>query len=940
MTMDDTEWLVHKQEGNEHFKQNNIKEAVEAYSKGLELCQSETDKVVLYKNRSACYLKLEKYKEAISDADKVLKAQPNDVKALFRRVQANETLGNIEPAFKDIRILIQREPKNTAIQETFRRLNQTVQEMVSKRNSTSAMITEMVEAIQNPNESEERKKQALSNLVIYSHQSGGRDVLLKGGYLSQLIPVLCQDSTKAMYFMKICHGFSDSSFNQSLMVMRIITDQKFKEIVMRFVDDLEFIRAAMSFCLACIESWCVHFNEVHAMKPEDEGKYVPIVNFNTAVKEALHRVPHFLPMLQLLVALLMNRSCSADVRDAVIDCYIKACILSKACCDFVIENRGVVKLLELASTSVYAMMGKDMPLPVNKDTYQHISVALSEVYVSQDYDTEGRKKYEEQAEGIIKIFMESETFNTNLQGLVALSTLIMANREVGNITAGKNNCVQRVIGIANKAETPTAEKLSAEVLALAATDKEICGALAQSGLPTLRKLYQSKDLEVKVRGLVGLCKVCMKGSGDVKDQILADGKSVKLYKACRKFLLSDKALGLKKWAAEALAYLTMDAETKELLVNDQEALNGLIELGKEGDATVAYSISGTFVNLTNSYDKPEKNPELEAIAKFAKHNIPEPHVLDQEEAVANRTKILIDNGLITALVNFGEVKSTNTKEMIARVFGAIVDDVDYRGKVIAEGGVKALLPLTSKSTTKGCDVATQALAKIGITADPRLAFSGQRSMEVVRPLVKLLHFSKEPLYRFEALMALTNLASMSNEVRRRIMKEKGFMEVESLMFETDDDYRRAATECMCNLVQNEEAFKKFKDEESDRLKLITMYCGEEPLELSRAAAGCLALLTADAEICKRVIDFNSTLEILKFLILNEDLEVRHRGLYIVANLMNSEKEIADKLVTDELFDVLMAYNVSSAGSDQCKVALDRAIEGARKWELIQQNPDA
>merc|ERR1712168_1003076 len=236
--------------------------------------------------------------------------------------------------------------------------------------------------------------------------------------------------------------------------------------------------------------------------------------------------------------------------------------------------------------------------------------------------------------------------------------------------------------------------------------------------------------------------------------------------------------------------------------------------------------------------------------------------------------------------------------------------------------------------TKGCDVAKQALAKIGITADPRLAFSGQRSMEVVRPLVKLLHFSKEPLYRFEALMALTNLASMSNEVRRR------FMKVESLMFETDDDYRRAATGCMCNLVQNEEAFKKFKDEESDRLKLITMYCGEEPLELSRAAAGCLALLTADAEICKRVIDFNSTLEILKFLILNEDLEVRHRGLYIVANLMNSEKEIADRLVTDELFDVLMAYNVSSAGSDQCKVALDRAIEGARKWELIQQNPDA
>ena len=54
---------------------------------------------------------------------------------------------------------------------------------------------------------------------------------------------------------------------------------------------------------------------------------------------------------------------------------------------------------------------------------------------------------------------------------------------------------------------------------------------------------------------------------------------------------------------------------------------------------------------------------MEAIAKFAKHNIPEPHELDQDEAIANRMKILIENGLITALVNFGDVKSKNTKEV-------------------------------------------------------------------------------------------------------------------------------------------------------------------------------------------------------------------------------------------------------------------------------------
>ena len=55
------------------------------------------------------------------------------------------------------------------------------------------------------------------------------------------------------------------------------------------------------------------------MAPEDEGKYKPIVDYNNAVKEGCHSIPYFTPMLQLMVALLLNRSVNAEVRDAVID---------------------------------------------------------------------------------------------------------------------------------------------------------------------------------------------------------------------------------------------------------------------------------------------------------------------------------------------------------------------------------------------------------------------------------------------------------------------------------------------------------------------------------------------------------------------------------------------------------------------------------------------
>lgn len=77
-------------------------------------------------------------------------------------------------------------------------------------------------------------------------------------------------------------------------------------------------------------------------------------------------------------------------------------------------------------------------------------------------------------------------------------------------------------------------------------------------------------------------------------------------------------------------------------------------------------------------------------------------------------------------------------------------------------------------------------------------------LELVRPVIKLLRIEHTALENFEALMALTNLASISESVRKRILKEDGFSSVEQYMFEEHPMLRRAATECMCNLVVQEE----------------------------------------------------------------------------------------------------------------------------------------
>ena len=49
-----------------------------------------------------------------------------------------------------------------------------------------------------------------------------------------------------------------------------------------------------------------------------------------------------------------------------------------------------------------------------------------------------------------------------------------------------------------------------------------------------------------------------------------------------------------------------------------------------------------------------------------------------------------------------------------------------RGAVVAAGGGKALLPLAQEGTKQGKRIASHALARIAINADPRIVFPGQK----------------------------------------------------------------------------------------------------------------------------------------------------------------------------------------------------------------------
>ena len=97
--------------------------------------------------------------------------------------------------------------------------------------------------------------------------------------------------------------------------------------------------------------------------------------------------------------------------------------------------------------------------------------------------------------------------------------------------------------------------------------------IVQQGTDILKTLYKSSNDHIKVRALVGLCKLGASGGSDASLRPLAEGSTTKLAEACRRFLINpQKDFDLRRWAAEGLSFLTMDAEVKEKLVEDEAAL--------------------------------------------------------------------------------------------------------------------------------------------------------------------------------------------------------------------------------------------------------------------------------------------------------------------------------------------------------------------------------
>jgi len=841
-----------KEEGNKYFKSGDYKAAKQIYSDALEKAENKEDKLIFFKNRSACNLKLECYNDAVDDATKALNISSTDTKALFRRVQALEQLGELQKAYVDARRLYQMDSKNKAISDLCHRLRNVMEIKMFEDASTENRVKNMLKIMFDTNCDVKKRSKACNNLLVLALDEDGAESIFGEAGPTALTTMLDNTSHDIkVNVLRLLTALSKGHQSRSLIILREVTIEKMCEI-MGSKDELnaDDISNAVFNLVQSI---------VNALQGEDKKQ------IRTHENELVADFSR--DLFQVMITLrnmLIDSKISADGRDNAIALIAKN--IPRSDVRFGTNSRtlkfmevsGVRNLMEVAS---YGYCIEKSPIPISSNTRLNCSVALSKLYDDLMSD-QNRNKWNEHCQVYIQSLFGQGVSIANMKAMSVITCLLQGPYDCGQAMIGMKGVLETMVAM-TAAEEEESQISAVEAIISSTSKLNKATFVVQNGTNLLKELYKkTKSDAVKVRALVGLCKLGSSHGSDVSLRPFADGSTVKLAKHCKKFLsLSSASFESKKWAAEGLSFLTLDADVKEDLCQDHKAVKALFELCKTKDKTVIYGVASTLVNCTNTYDKQEEiTPEMLELAKYSKQHIPEEHEKDSSEFAKKRTELLVTAGMTEALVQLANtdtsIQSDSSKELLCRLFRAISESEANRGAMVAAGGGKSLLPLASEGTLKGRRFASHAIARITITADPKLVFPGQKSLECVRVLKQLLHPECEAIETFEALLALTNLASLDDHHRRRIIREKMICEIESYALEEHEMLRRAASELICNLCLSEEFRKIMEMEGHDRIKLLTLLCAEEDALTRKAASGALAMLTNDNEIISKKIRGN------------------------------------------------------------------------------------
>ena len=380
-----------------------------------------------------------------------------------------------------------------------------------------------------------------------------------------------------------------------------------------------------------------------------------------------------------------------------------------------------------------------------------------------------------------------------------------------------------------------------------------------------------------------------------------------------KKLLTDKTDANKQSAVEGLAYASVQPKVKEALINDRAVTTRIIDTLKDSKAgsPIIYGIL-TLIDHLSSYlpqlsEEQKRLAELKAYANASKNTI-KSEPLAQDAAVSRRCTLLVNVGIVSALVHISHHLSATSTAIVCKILLSLTRTPALRGTIAQQGGARLLLlKFTSISSLVGTNkqAAAQALARIIISLDPTLVFPASGSpplSSTVRPLLSLLtkdesevtEGPRDLLPAYEALLALTNIASTGMPDVIETIVRLALPTVEDLLLNNNDRIQTAAAELVCNLMTGPAGIEAFADESKSadrRLHIILALADAQEVATRKAASGALATLTDFEGALKGILARERGISILVDLCGDEDEGVVHRGLVCINNIINVQNPV-------------------------------------------------
>ncbi|KAF9225524.1 ARM repeat-containing protein [Gyrodon lividus] len=483
-------------------------------------------------------------------------------------------------------------------------------------------------------------------------------------------------------------------------------------------------------------------------------------------------------------------------------------------------------------------------------------------------------------------------------------------------------------------------------------------------------------------------------SGSVGCQDLAYAARLK------ELVMSNKgALTILNEAVEGLAYLSVNPFVKKDLANTTflKPLFSFVPKRKAAadvtnNSTLIYGILLIISNICAH--KPRLSQEQQQIAKLRRvaesgkqtekkgveeHSDP----LESEREVQCRCRIAISSGTLDVLATAAGLESQGMRTVIGQILLSLAENKENRGEVLKGGGAKTLIriiqsfaPSSPEPPTQEILPAIQALAKLAITASPIQVFGPNEgnTLDAIRPLSQMLHHpSANMLQQFEAIMALTNLASHGTTCAARIANTPHLLDkVELLMLEDHTLIRRASTELICNLISgSENVFERYGGGHEtsgqktrgqlskSKIQVLLAMSDVEDVPTRLAASGALATLTNSPTACSAIfelqIEHHKALLVLVRLIdpsihdgdgvtegesseLNPDPGLVHRGVVCIRNIFLNLQHSPPRVLIEEvkeagLFEVFEKLLQGELGSFSEAVLRPAAEIGTKLVEL-------